>query len=83
MLGVTPVPAEALLPVAGSVDILPVPSSNGVAPDGAVVAIGPADAEYGGALAATADVVESAESLPRGAGIGGETAGTLAAVVDE
>ena len=81
MLGVTPVPAEALLPVGGSVDTLPLPSSNGVAPVGAV-ATGPADAEYGGALAATADVVESADSLPSGAGIGGETAGALAVVVE-
>ena len=77
MLGVTPVPADALPPVGGSVDTLPEPSSNGVAPDGVVAANRPADAEYGGALAATPDAAASSDILPSGAGIGGEANGAL------
>ena len=81
MLGVTPVLVDALLLAEGSVGTLPAPSSNGVAPDGAVVANRLADAEYGGALAATDDVVSS-DTLPSGAGIAGETAGALVVAVE-
>lgn len=61
MAGVTPLDE--------SVVTLPAPESSGVtAVPPPVLAYGAADAEYGGALAVGADIVESLPDLPRGAG---------------
>jgi hypothetical protein len=56
---------------------LPAPESSGVTDVGGIVVIGLAPAEYGGAVAATDEVVESALTFPKGAGIAALTAGVV------
>ena len=65
MPGVTPLDEPATRPVPGSSGVTVAPPP--------VVAYGPDDAEYGGAVAIVADVVESL-TLPSGAGYGTLTA---------
>jgi hypothetical protein len=57
---------------------LPVPASIGV-PEGPYVTNRPADDEYGGALAATDEPVESSVARPSGAGMAALTAGVVGA----